>query len=293
MNTMDFESLLMQMRSRKAQEIRELYSVLKHVSTQYIKYEKYYEEHRNEMLSTQNNQLAQSVHELKDLVLQVKSKADKEIEKAEQERLKVEQERQKAEKRHVAVYGKLEQERQKAEQERLKAEQERQIAEQRHTTVSGKLDTIRKRIRTEVVDRLRTEIAPLVSPQPINRDKERCLGLICITPRHEWYIVRRQRESFNKAINAVLRKNQNAVLVKEWCPLAHSVDIGNCVKLRLRNLKWLARGNILRCEDAATSKYSDDDLVETINAILDDNSALKLSDQAETMIKSPQCSPKQ
>ncbi|CAH0717184.1 unnamed protein product, partial [Brenthis ino] len=248
MNTMDFESLLMQMRSRKAQEIRELYSFLKHISMQYMKYEKYYEEHRNELISMQNNQLTQSVRELKDLMLQVKSTADKKIERAEQER--------------------------------LKAEEERQLAEQRHLKVSAKLDTI----RTEVVDRLRTEIAPLVAPPPINRHKDRCLALICISPAREWYIVRRQRESFNKAIQAVLKKNPLAKLVKEWHGLAHSVDVGNCVKSQLRNLKWLARGNILRSErdeesTDANNIYSNDDIVNTIDEILSKNSALQLSDQ--------------
>ncbi|CAH0717174.1 unnamed protein product, partial [Brenthis ino] len=241
MNTMDFESLLMQMRSRKAQEIRELYSFLKHISMQYMKYEKYYEEHRNELISMQNNQLTQSVRELKDLMLQV-------------------------------------------EQERLKAEEERQLAEQRHLKVSAKLDTIRNRIRTEVVDRLRTEIAPLVAPPPINRHKDRCLALICISPARERYIVRRQRESFNKAIQAVLKKNPLAKLVKEWHGLAHSVDVGNCVKSQLRNLKWLARGNILRSErdeesTDANNIYSNDDIVNTIDEILSKNSALQLSDQ--------------
>ncbi|CAH2109114.1 unnamed protein product [Euphydryas editha] len=96
MDTMDFESLLMQMRSRKAQEIRELYSLLKYISMQYVKYEKYYEEHRDEIISQQNNQLTQSVHELKDLVLQVKFNADREIEKTEEKR-------RKAEKRHSTV----------------------------------------------------------------------------------------------------------------------------------------------------------------------------------------------
>ena len=39
MNSMDFESLLMQMRSAKAFEVRKLYSILKYIVTEYSKYE--------------------------------------------------------------------------------------------------------------------------------------------------------------------------------------------------------------------------------------------------------------
>ncbi|CAK1579815.1 unnamed protein product [Parnassius mnemosyne] len=257
LDTLHFESLLMQMRSRKAQEIRELYSFLKYISMQYMKYEKYFEEYRNELISAQNNQLTQSVHELKDLVLLVKSNADREIERAEQER--------------------------------LKAEEERRQAEKRHLTVSTKLDIIRKRIRTEVVDQLRTEIAPLVAPLPINRKKDRCLALIGVIPNREWYIVRRQRESFEKAICVFMKRNPNANLVKRWRGLAHSIDIGNCIKLRMRNLKWFARGNILRIVDDASDAtaivvYSDQDIVDAINAILEENCAIQLSEKTERLL---------
>lgn len=43
LDPLDFESLLMQMRSPKAAEVRELYSYLKHISVQYMKYEKKFE----------------------------------------------------------------------------------------------------------------------------------------------------------------------------------------------------------------------------------------------------------
>lgn len=237
MEPLDFESILMQMRSRKAQEIRELYSFLKHISIQYMKYEKYYEEHRNEVMSHQNNQLTQSVHELKDLVLQVKHNADEEIERAEK----------------------------------------------RHLEVTDKLTTIKKRIRTEVVDRLRTDIAPLVSPTPINLNKERCLGLICVKPRREWYIIRRQRETFKKAVETVIRKN-GGFLAREWHAVPHAVDIGNALKQRLRNLKWMARGNILRV-DNGEANYSNDQLIYNIEAIIRDNAAIELSKDAEKIIE--------
>lgn len=276
MDPLDFESLLMQMRSRKAQEIRELYSFLKHISIQYTKYEKYYEEHRNELISHQNNQLTQSVYELKDLVLRVKDTADKEIERAEIERKRAEEERKQAE-----------EERKRAEDRYVEEQKERAKAEKRHCEVSDKLNGITKRIRSEVVDRLRNDIAPMVSPAPINPNKERCLGLINITPTCEWYIVRRQRESFNKAVAAILRKYPQALLIKEWHGVPHAVDIGNSLKLRLRNIKWMARGNTLRVDDKDNEMsitYSNEDLIRSIEDILRDNAAMELSRHAQEII---------
>lgn len=281
MESLDFESLLMQMRSRKAQEIRKLYSILKHISTQYTKYEKYFEEHRNELILLQNNQLTNSVNELKDLVLQVKDTADKEVERAEEERRRAEEERQLAEKR----YEEEQEERRRAEKRCKEEQEERKRAEKRHFEVTDKLNVITKRIRSEVVDRLRNEIAPRVSPAPINANKQRCLGLINIVPRQEWYIIRRQRESFNKAITVVLRKHLQAKLIREWQGVPHAVDIGNSLKLRLRNIKWMARGNILRMDKSAAETYSDNDMIAAIENILRDNAALKLSNHTEEIIE--------
>lgn len=57
MKTFDFQSLLMQMRSQKAAEIRMLYVHINHILMQYLKYEKYFEKHRHELIQAHNNQL--------------------------------------------------------------------------------------------------------------------------------------------------------------------------------------------------------------------------------------------
>lgn len=229
------------------------YSFLKHISIEYMKFKKYYEEHR---IGSSNDlppdQLAKSLHELKELVLEIKANTDKEIKRAEDERLKMAEERRRTEKRHLKV--------------------------------SIALATLTKRIRTTVVDQACAErVAQQPGAHPYNyimmgnRSKDRCLALICMQFEREWYIVRRQRESFKKAIAAILNKHpRTATLVKEWHGLAHSVDVGTCVKLRLCNLKWLARRNILRIDEAAASEvvYSNDDIVNVVEEILTEKGAL-------------------
>ncbi|KAK2574814.1 hypothetical protein KPH14_013074 [Odynerus spinipes] len=230
LDTLGFESLLMQMRSPKAREIRELYYYFRHISTQYMKYEKYFEKHINEIIMGQNKHLMDYA--------------------------------ERSEAREKEITNKLEK-------------------------MSNKIDDIKTNVSVKIVNQLREEVSPLVAPEPINTKKERCLALINTKPGHEWYIVRRQRETFNSAIDKVLKKyeKEKPSVVKRWYKISHSVDVGNSLKNRLRNLRWMARGNILSAIDRdAGPSYSNDVLVQAIEDILSKNIATTLSDVTKKLI---------
>lgn len=231
LDTLAFESLLMQMRSPKAREIRELYYYFRHISTQYIKYEKYYEKHLNEIIMGQNK-----------LLVDYAQRADARDEEAK----KIENE------------------------------------------ILNKLDDIKTDLSVKVVDRLRDEVSPLVAPESINSKKERCLALINTVPGYEWYIVRRQRETFNSSVAKILKKyeKEKPTVVKRWYKISHSVDVGNALKNRLRNLHWLARGNILSAIDQeGEPTHSNETLIYEIEDILKNNIATTLSGVTKKLIE--------
>lgn len=179
----DFESLLMQMRTDKVVELRRLFSKMKTVFVKYCEYEKMYERHQSQMLYSQNNFLVKSVEDLKSLVVIVKSNADEERARAEEEQIKAEErerkaeeerrraeerERQSEEERDRAEKERFraeererraELERARAESERYKAEEERYLAEQRAVRMVTQMK------RNYAI--LNTVIAPLVAPRPI------------------------------------------------------------------------------------------------------------------------------
>ncbi|KAK2574723.1 hypothetical protein KPH14_013105 [Odynerus spinipes] len=143
------------------------------------------------------------------------------------------------------------------------------------------------RVRLEVIEPLATKVSPMVAPDPISTKKERCLGLINIEPNYTWYIVRRQRETFNIAISKILRKykDTNPTVLKKWYKISHAIDIGNSLKLRLRNLSWSARGNILSVIDRDNGPcYTNELLIRETDTILQDNIAMKLYNKAKEII---------
>lgn len=233
----DFETLLMQMRSPKAREIREIYADLKNISIIYTLYEKYYAEYRENLAVESNLQLVRSVDRLEGLM-------------------------ERAEKRDYEMCDKLDK-------------------------MGNEMADIKTNLNAKVVDRLREEVSPLVAPESINTKKERCLALINTKPGYEWYIVRRQRETFNSAMDKVLEKykKEKPSVVKRWYKISHSVDVGNSLKNRLRNLRWMARGNILSAIDRdAGPSYSNDVLIQEIENILNKNIATTLSDVTKQLI---------
>ena len=207
----DFDCLLMQMRTQKAQELRQLFSIMKHIVVKIHEYELRYEQYQAKMLHSQNNVLLRSMDELKSLMNEREERAERERVKAEQERVK-------------------------AEQERVKAEQERQRAEERSNLM---LNQMRRN-----VDILNNVIAPRVVPLPISKNKNRRLGLFKTPVRNEWYLMRRQREGWRDAERRLTNRGYESVRV--WDDISHAIDIGNEVKKLYRQNEWYARGNYLR-----------------------------------------------
>lgn len=144
----DFESLLMQMRTAKVVELRRLFSKMKTVFVKYCEYERLYERHQSQLLMSQNNFLVRSVEDLKSLVVTVKSNADEERARAEEERVRAEEERVKSEmerfnaeldrsraeereRKSEEEHARADAERRRAEDERQRAEMDRFVAEER------------------------------------------------------------------------------------------------------------------------------------------------------------------
>ena len=213
----DFASLLMQMRTPKAVELRELYAIMKEIVMKYREYEKLYEERLKELISAQNNLLTAQMGNLQSMM---------------------EEERQRAEEREKRA----EEERQRAEKERQRAEEERQRADERNRLLQSKL--------AYGVDRLRNVISKKMAPNPINRNKTRCLSLYKVS-QNVWYVMRRQLESVNEGERKIFHKYPMAAKLYMWEDVAHAVDIGNLVKKHYRNrLRWDARGNFIRPANA-------------------------------------------
>lgn len=63
-NAMDFETLLMQMRTLKIAEVRELFTLMKCITAKYCEYEKLFEEHKNKLLLVQNSKMMATMQEM-------------------------------------------------------------------------------------------------------------------------------------------------------------------------------------------------------------------------------------
>lgn len=147
LDTLDFESLMMQMRNDKVIVLRELFSLLKMIVVKYNEYENYFEKKISEMLKRENNDLIRSVNELKSLVLTVKLQGEDMYRRSEEERRRaVERERL-------------------ADQEICRADEERWRAEERARFAEERINILMNVIKTNEKS-LRTNIAPLVVPTP-------------------------------------------------------------------------------------------------------------------------------
>jgi len=250
LDAVDFEGIMMQMRTEKVRELRELFSLMKMIIVKYCEYEKFYEKHSAELLRRQNNQLMGSVNELKSLVLTVKLDGDERERKAEEER-------------------------RKAEEERQKAEDERQRAEERSRRLSSQIET-------NIVS-LRTIIAPNVVPPPINRLKVHRLGLYRTALDGEWYLMRRQLEAWRDAERRLY--NRLMTRVRVWDSVSHAIDIGNTLKRTCRRLTWYARGNILRVPAEHREDIREETIVEMIeNILMRENAAHRLANENENVL---------
>lgn len=267
-NGIDFASLMMQMRTTKAIELRELYAIMKEIVMKYRIYEKMYEERLNDLIRRQNDMLTAQMGNLQTMMASIK-------ESTEEERRRAEEERQRAEERE----RRAEEERRRAEEERCRAEEERQLAEERERRAEERNLVLQSKLKYGV-DTLRNVIAKKMSPNPINKNKVRCLALYKIE-ENVWYIMRRQFESFKEGERKIYRTWPLATKLRTWVDVAHAVDIGNLVKRRYRNhLRWDARGNVIKplhasgANDNAAIVVSDAEMVDTFEwAINEENDA--------------------
>lgn len=143
LNVMDMETLMMQMRTDKCMEIRQLFSIIKYIMTKYCEYEKYHSHHLAELLTTQNQTLLTAVKDFRSSYEEERKRAEEERKRAEDARLFAAE----AERRH---------------------EDERRLAAARHSQLSNQLQK-----NTKI---LRKDIGPNLSPLPISKNKCRNLG---------------------------------------------------------------------------------------------------------------------
>lgn len=220
-----FDDIIMQMRTSKVAELRQLFSLLKNILVKQCEYETLYGRH----IQSQNNVLLRSVDELKSLVVTVKTSA--------------EEERQRAEERERSAH-----------RERQCAEEERRRAEERNKSMKQQMK------RNESV--LTNIIAPRMAPLPIGKNKTRKLGLYKTSVCGEWYLMRRQQEGWREAERKLFTRNM--VAVQTWDNVPHAVDIGNLVKKHYRQFNWFARGNHIRSAEMGSLPNANEEIVKII-----------------------------
>lgn len=309
LNGIDFESLLMQMRTPKAAELRTLFSIMKLLLVKYSEYEKVYALRLAELSDMRANQViekldnvAASLEYARNEIAAGEAKAAQERraieEKAAQERRILAQKA--AEERHEIAQKALEIEhnatrerhefaqkalemKEKATRERLEIEaraaqkledemRKREIFEEVAIT---KLATIQTQLQRNVFI-LENTIAPSVTPQPIHPSKERILGLYKTESPGEWYLMRRQKEGWKEAERKLFKRKMT--FLHRWDNVSHAVDVGNMIKKHFRkHLSWDARGNKIKPK-VGHAHMDDEFIVATIESILRrENSAYELA----------------
>jgi len=266
LSSLDFESLIMQMRTDKVVELRNMFSKMKYIITKYNEYEKFYERYQTQILQLQNNRLAHNVEELKEILLNVQTSSDKDRLKAEEDRIKAEEERNKALQREQFAESerrKAQQREEYAEQERKKAEMEREKSEAERFRAQARSERLEQLIE-DTNYKLNTTIGPNLSPAPISKGKCRSLGLYSTPNKNEWYLMRRQEECWREAESRLELRGMK--LLCKWTNVAHAVDIGNSVKHFYRTqFSWHAKGNVLRSN---VDYVTDADLIQVISYVL-------------------------
>lgn len=164
-------------------------------------------------------------------------------------------------------------EREKAAERHRIFEEECKIAKKRHADVIEALGGINRQLIDRTMCCARS-----------NMKKQLQLALICIKTGREWYIIHRQRNRFNHAMKQILQKFPGSYKIKVWKDVAQAIDIGNGLKQRLCWLKWMAHENTLRVEQSLDITYTDNELVEEIDSILQaNNPAIHLSKCVESI----------
>lgn len=133
---------------------------------------------------------------------------------------------------------------------------------------------------------LKNQIAPNITPPPINSGKVRILGLYQTDVPGEWYLMRRQREGWNEAERKLMRRNMT--LLHRWDNVSHAVDVGNLIKKHCRRyLSWDARGNRIKARRGGEVEktITDEYIFEMIQTILSrENCAHELAKENNKLI---------
>lgn len=238
LNSIDFEALIMQMRTEKVVELRHMYSRMKFVISRYTEYEKYYAQQQRELLQMQNTQLINSVIELKELILSIKYSADEERRLADDERS------QTILREHLA-----QQERQRAEEERQRAEERELEARRRNEVMKGMMQ-----INVYVL----RKIAPNV-----NQGKVLVSGLYATLVPNEYYTTCRQLDGYRDAERRLVQRGMRCI--EHFRGISTSVDVIGAFKETFGDeFECFHRKNTIRAKRPIT----DEELVQMMKSIL-------------------------
>lgn len=247
----DFEALLMQMRTPKADELRTLFSLMKMSMTKYCEYEKQYAIHLTEICRWQTNVVLEKLD-------RVGLKLEFEMERAACERREIEQ-------KAASERQRAEEERQRADEERHRAEEERQLAEEERQRAECRAHRIQKQLERNV-NILQDTIAPNLTPPPISSKKMRLLGIFTTGVPGEWYLMRRQKEGWKDAERKLLKRGMSPL--HRWENVPHAIDMGNLIKRYCcKTLSWNARGNKIRAK-TDLKKITNSYVLETLTSML-------------------------
>lgn len=106
-SSMDFESLMKQMRTPNVMELRSLLSFMNLILAKYHEYERQYELHQTRLLVLQNTNLIKSIEELKTIIIAEQAKAEEERVQARARLEQVREQCTKAEDRSQLVAEKI------------------------------------------------------------------------------------------------------------------------------------------------------------------------------------------
>lgn len=131
---------------------------------------------------------------------------------------------------------------------------------------------------------LQNKIAPTIVSEPIDTGKMFLIGLFRSKVTGEYYLMRRQLNSWSCAVDALMRQKMEFLFV--WYNVPNAIALGNKIKKYGRiKMLWNTRGN--RIFLRANVKLNTKQIINLIdNIITEKNAAHKLADENENLISS-------
>lgn len=247
----DFESLLMQMRTAKSAELRTIFSVMKMTMTKYCEYEKIYADRLAETSARQTDIVMNKLEQVgAKFETEMKTAADEWKALIDQAHMKLQREMEKAavERRDIERRALLEMEKAAAERHQISQQLKRNV----------------RILESKIVA---TRFTPPPPPQSISVNKIRILGIYRTSMADEWYMMQRQREGWNDAERKLLKRDM--VLLHRWDNLSHAVDVGNLIKKHFRrHLSWDARSNRIKTNPNSPATITDNFVLRAIQSII-------------------------